>query len=337
MRRRLLLSAVIVACGSLFEVSPTAEQRPGAKPATAPRTPWGAPDLQGVWDFRTITPLERPGGLAGKTVLSEQEAASLETQAAAGRVDRAPQQGNPGTYNQFWFDYGNNVASTRQTSLIVDPPDGKLPALTSAAKSALDAQRERRPVRFRVGGIGTDGPEDRGLAERCLIGFNTGPPMIPSGYNNNMQLFQTPDHVVILNEMVHDVRVIPLDGRPHLQPGIRQWMGNSRGRWEGDTLVVVTTNFTGKTGSFDPTVTSTVGSGETLRLVERFTRRDVGTLVYEFTVDDPTTFARAFTASIPMMRSDERLYEYACHEGNYGLHNILSGARAEEEAGGARR
>jgi hypothetical protein len=326
-----------VACGSLFEVGLTAGQRSVAKQATSPRTPWGAPDLQGVWDFRTITPLERPGNLGDKKVLSEQEAAALESQAAAARVDRAPQQGNPGTYNQFWFDYGNNVASTRQTSLIVDPPEGKLPALTSVAQSALDAQRGRRPVRYRVGGIGTDGPEDRGLAERCLIGFNTGPPMIPSGYNNNMQLFQTPDHVVILNEMVHDVRVIPLDGRAHLSPAIRQWMGNSRGRWEGDTLVVVTTNFTGKTGSFDPTVTSTVGSGETLRLVERFTRRDAGTLVYEFTVDDSTTFARPFTASIPMMRSDERLYEYACHEGNYGLHNILSGARAEESAEGVTR
>jgi hypothetical protein len=337
MGRCLLLTAIIVVWDPLIGVGPSAQQPRDVKRASAPRTPWGKPDLQGVWDFRTITPLERPGNLADKTVLSEQEAVALESQAAAERVDRAPQQGNPGTYNQFWFDYGNNVVPTRQTSLVVDPPDGRLPALTSAAQQAVEAHRGRRPVRFRVGGIGTDGPEDRGLAERCLIGFNTGPPMLPSGYNNNMQLFQTPDHVVILNEMVHDVRVVPLDGRPHLPRAIRQWMGDARGRWEGETLVVETTNFTDKTGSFNPTVTSAVGSGETLRLVERFTRRDADTLVYEFTVHDSATFSRAFTASIPMRRSDERLYEYACHEGNYGLHNILRGARAEEVAAGKPR
>jgi hypothetical protein len=330
MTRRLSLLLLGVLSGLSFLSVDAAAQQPPAAARSAPRTSWGAPDLQGVWDFRTITPLERPDNLAGKAVLTEKEAAALESQAAAQRVDRSPTQGDPGTYNQFWFDYGNNVAATRQTSLIVDPPDGKLPALTQAAQQAGAAGRGRRPVRYRVGGIGTDGPEDRGLAERCMIGFNTGPPMLPSGYNNNMQIFQTGDHVVILNEMVHDARIVPLDGRSHLGPGIRQWMGDARGRWEGDTLVVETRNFTAKTGSFNPSVVGAVGTGETLRLVERFRRQDAETLIYEFTVHDPETFTQPFTASVPMRRSDELLYEYACHEGNYGLHNILSGARMEE-------
>jgi hypothetical protein len=188
----------------------------------------------------------------------------------------------------------------------------------------------RRPVRFRSGGIGADGPEDRGLAERCLLGFNVGPPFIPSAYNNNMQLVQTPEHVVILNEMIHDVRIIPLDDRPHLPRSIRQWMGDSRGYWDGDTLVVETTNFTNKTSSFNPTIQSAVGSGLTLRLVERFSLGDSGTLYYEFMVDDPVTFTRPFSGVIPMKRSEGPIFEYACHEGNYGMFNLLAGARAQE-------
>jgi hypothetical protein len=181
----------------------------------------------------------------------------------------------------------------------------------------------------RAAGIGADSYEDRGLAERCLLGFNSGPPIVPAGYNQNIQIFQTPDHVVILHEMVHDARVVPLDGRGHLSDGVRQWMGDSRGYWDGDVLVVETTNFTDKTASFNPSVATGAGTGTSLHLTERFSLADDDTLRYEFTVNDPTTFTQPFTAILPMKRG-EGMYEYACHEGNYGLSNILSGARQEE-------
>ena len=315
---------------------------------TLPRTPDGQPDLQGVWDFRTMTPLERPTDQE-QAFLSEEEAAALEAGATARRerllepsevrTEPLPAGGGGlavGGYNDFWLDYGTNVIADRRTSLVVDPPDGRLPALTPEG----DALRQvgslwedlpiGRPVRVRSAGVGSDYPEDRGLAERCLVGFNSGPPMMPSGYNNNMQLFQTPGHVVILNEMVHDARIIPLDGRPHLPANVRQWMGDSRGRWEGDTLVVETKNLTEHTGSFDPSATQAIGTGLTVTLTERFRRLDADTLLYEYTVDDPTIFTRPFTVAVPMRRNDTPMFEYACHEGNYGLLNILSGARAAE-------
>ena len=301
------------------------------------RTPWGDSDLQGVWDFRTITPLERPRELAGKDVLTDEEAAVQEQRTAEQRVDRPPAEGDTGFYNRFWLDEGTEVVTTKRTSLIVDPPDGRLPALTPKAREQV-ARRARweRPIRERVAGYIANptayGPEDLGLAERCLLGFNAGPPMLPSVYNNIMQLFQTPDYVVILNEMVHDARIIPLNGRAHLPDHLRQWMGDSRGRWEGGTLVVETTNFTNKTSSFSPTITSGVGTGESLHLTERFSRIDEGILLYEYTVDDPSTFSRTFTANIPMKKSEWALFEYACHEGNYAMENTLAGARAEEAA-----
>ena len=222
----------------------------------------------------------------------------------------------------------------RRTALIVDPPTGRVPESRSgvAQQSESDADGDR-PVRFRVGGIASDGPEDRGLAERCLLGFNSGPPIVPGGYNQNIQIFQTSDHIVILNEMVHDSRIVPLDGRDQLPERLRQWMGSSRGRWDGDTLVVETANFTGQTASFSPSVRSAVGTGATLQLTERFTRADDETLLYEFTVEDATTFTRPFTAALPMKRGAAPLFEYACHEGNYGMLNLLSGARAEENKG----
>ena len=237
-------------------------------------------------------------------------------------------------YNEFWYDRGSSLAEGGRTSLIVDPPEGRLPPLAPGAPRqgrtvSADVTGER-PVRFRSGGIGADGPEDRALGERCLLGFNAGPPVIPSAYNNTLQVLQTPDHVVILNEMIHDARIVPLDGRTHLAPSIRQWMGDSRGRWEGATLVVETTNFTDKTASFNPTIQSAAGTGATLHLVERFTRTGAGALRYEFTVDDPHTFTRPFTGVIPMTPADGPLFEYACHEGNYGMFNLLAGARAEE-------
>ena len=309
----------------------------------APRTAWGQPDLQGVWDFRTITPLQRPEELADQEFLTEEEAANIE-QEAADRDARLWEQGarrteaggNVGAYNNFWMDRGLKAVGTWRTSLIVDPPDGRIPPLRPGAVEHIGSASEdlagHRPVRFRVGGIGADGPEDRGLGVRCLLGFNSGPPMIPSAYNNNMQLFQTAAYVVILNEMVHDARIVPLDRRPHLPEDVRHWMGDARGHWDGDTLVVETTNFTDKTPSFTPTLTSSMGTGETLTLTERFRRVDADTLLYEYTVDDPTTFTRPFTAAIPMRKSEAPIFEYACHEGNYGMEGILAGARAEEKA-----
>jgi hypothetical protein len=294
---------------------------PAAGQTAAPRTGWGAPDLQGVWNYATITPLERPVELAGKQVLTDKEAADFEKQTlerrnpdrrdggAAADVGRA--------YNQFWWDYGSKVVGTKRTSLIVDPPDGKIPPLTEEARQRADARTAvlRRPPA---------GPEDRNLWERCILG-TAGPPVVPGPYNNNFQIFQTRDYVVILNEMIHDARIIPLDGRPHLPSNLRQWMGDSRGRWEGKTLVVDTTNFTAKTNFR--------GSGEGLHLVERFTRMDAGTLLYEFTVEDPRSFTKPWKAALPMSKTDELIYEYACHESNYGMFNMLSAARAEEKAG----
>ena len=337
MTQRLLSSVtalVLVSC--LVPTGAAGQAAPVVATATAPpRLANGRPDLQGVWDFRTITPLQRPRRLGDRAALTEEEAAAAEARAAETQTALVESIGGKiGAYNAFWFDLGTNIVSSRQTSLIVDPPDGRLPPLAGGATRQVgsltrDVPRER-PVRFRSRGIGLTGPEDRALAERCLLGFNSGPPMMPSGYNN-MQLFQTPDHVVVVNEMVHDARIIPLDNRAHLD-GIRQWMGDARGHWEGDTLVVESRNFTGKTSSFDPGATNSLGSGETLHLTERFTRFDEDTLFYEYTVDDSTTFTRPFTVALPMRKSDAPVFECACHEGNYGLLNILRGARADEAA-----
>ena len=321
----------------------------GSAHGQAPRLPDGRPDLQGVWDFRTMTPLERPQMLAGREFLTEEEAATQESRIAAFRASQLepsevrteplPAGGGGravGGYNDFWLDYGTTVVEDRRTSLVVDPSDGRLPALTPEGEalrqvgSLIEDLPIPLPVRVRSAGTGADRPEDRGLAERCLVGFNSGPPLMPSGYNNNMQLFQTADHVVILTEMVHDARIVPLDGRPHLPESVRQWMGDSRGYWDGDTLVVETTNLTEHTGSFDPSAMQAIGTGLTVTLTERFRRLDADTLLYEYTVDDPTIFTRPFTVAVPMRRNDEPMFEYACHEGNYGLLNILRGARAQE-------
>ena len=332
--------ALILLAFALASTAPAAAQSEFQPPRLAD----GKPDLQGVWDFRTLTPLQRPEDRADQAQLSPEEAAEIEAAAVQRaieadrpseiRTEPLPVGGNVGGYNNFWFDRGAGVVDDHRTSLIVDPPNGRVPEAQPDAKQQETTNdgtsAPDRPVRFRVGGIGTHGPEDRGLAERCLLGFNTGPPIVPGGYNQNMQLFQTPDHVVILNEMVHDARIVPLDGRDPLPEGMRQWMGSSRGHWEGDTLVVETTNFTGLTASFAPSVRSAVGTGATLHLTERFSRIAEDTLLYEFTVVDPTSFTRPFTAAIPMKAGAAPLFEYACHEGNYGMLNLLSGARAEE-------
>jgi hypothetical protein len=327
--------------------SPSAAQSRAKGNSPAPRGPDGKPNLQGTWDFRSLTPLERPSGLGDKQFLTEEEAREIERQNQERRAraatpsdptapPRAPGGGGRavGGYNDFWLDGGVRVVGDRRTSLIVDPPDGRLPALKPGIPHQTGSLVEdlplQRPVRVLSAGTVAAGPEDRGLAERCLVGFNSGPPMLPSGYNNHMQLFQTADYVAILNEMNHDTRMIPLDDRPHVSKGIPQWAGSSRGRWEGDTLVVTTTNFTDRRASFNPNVVVALGTGSTLTLTERFRRIDEETLHYEFTIDDATTFTRPFTAIVEMRRSDEPVLEYACHEGNYGLRNILVGARAAE-------
>ena len=300
-----------------------------------PRTSWGAPDLQGVWDYRTATPMERPRNYGDREFLTDEEAAAYEQQFSQ-RLDDSRR--SPGTvadveraYNEFWYDFGSNLTEDKRTSLIVDPPNGRIPPLTEEARLRATGPNES-PLRERViFRSGADGPEDRGLSERCILGFSSGPPLTPSAYNNNMQLFQTPDHVVIFTEMVHEARIIPLDGRPHLSRGLLQWLGDSRGHWDGDTLVIETVNFTDK-ASFTGTLGSRGGSDENLHLIERLTRLDADTLVYEFTVTDVTAWTRPWTAVIPLRRSEGSLFEYACHEGNHGMMGILSGARAEERA-----
>jgi hypothetical protein len=260
-----------------------------------------------------------------KEVLTDEEVKELEEQKAAfdaaepSERPRAPVGfttarviGDPvdeQAYNSFWFDTGTRVVSGNRTSLITDPSNGRIPYTeTGRARAA-----RRR---------GTDNPEDRGLTERCILSMNAGPPIRPGAYNNNLEIVQTARYVLIINEMIRDARIVPIDGRPHLPSGIRQWRGDSRGRWEGPTLVVETTNFSDKV-NFS-------GATENARVIERFTRLGRNTLNYEFTVIDASSFSKPWTAAFAMARTDERIFEYACHEGNVGLANILSGARATE-------
>ncbi len=297
-------------------------------------------DLSGVWDFRTLTPLERPQALAGESRLTEEQATEIENQASQATLESdqpsdgdrgAPPAGaNVGAYNSFWFDHGARVSGDYRTALIVDPSDGRLPDLQEGVQLQVggDELPTDLPVRLRVGGVGTDGPESRGLAERCLLGFSSGPPILPGGYNQNIRIVQTNDHVMVLNEMVHDARIIPVVQRPRL--GLDTWMGESHGRWEGPTLVVETSHFNPNLASFSPSFFSSVGNAKDLKLTERFRRLDEDTLQYSFTVDDPSTYTAPFTAVLLMRKSSERVYEFACHEGNYALRNILSGARAAE-------
>ena len=333
----------------------------GAAPAVAQtaavRTAWDAPDLGGIWDFRTITPLERPDELADQAFLTAEEAAALEQEVVdrnARLLERPPERtkvadqvdtredGTPGFYNNFWLDQGTRAVGTRRTSLIIDPPNGRIPALTPSGQqraAASQAHRREHPA---------DSWLDRSTSDRCLLGFNAGPPLSPIGYNQNLQIFQTPDQVVLLTEMVHTARVVPLDRRPPLDDAIRQWSGDARGHWEGDTLVVETSNFnsgrrwrsSSAGAQTDPegldSVVGVYDSTKSLTLVERFTRVDAATLEYEYTVTDPETWTRPWTASIPLQRTDVPMYEYACHEGNHSMYGILGGRRADEKAAAAR-
>jgi len=299
-----------------------------AKPAIAAPKSWapartadGQPDLQGVWTNPTLTPLERPPEFAGKEFLTEQEAADyvkrLLQQVNSDRRDGGTQVDVNRSYNEFWRDRGNALVADRRSSLIVDPPDGKIPQLTPEAQKRVEESRKWMQEHA------TDGPEGRSLAERCISWTTAGPPMLPGPYNNDTQIVQGPGYVVILNEMIHDARVISLDGGPHADQNIRAWKGDSRGHWDGNTLVVDTTNFIGEY--------SFRGSDANMHLTERFTRVSPDMIQYEFTVDDPTAFTKPWTARIPFNKTTERVYEYACHEGNYAMTDILAGARAAEK------
>ena len=305
--------------------APGQAQTTGTDRFTQPQTPWGDPDLQGIWSNVTITPLQRPSEFTGKEVLTEEEAAALEQVTAEGRVDGPPRAGSTGTYNRFWFDEGTKVVGTRRTSLIIDPPDGRIPWTPEAEQ----ANANRNPGRGRDY---WNSHTDLDTGERCIT---DGIPFVPWAYNNNYQIFQAPGSVAILHEQYRERRIIPIDGRPHVDGNIDQWFGDSRGRWEGNTLVVETTNFSDRTSDrwqYDWRV-----ARPTLHLVERFTRVDAQTIDYQFTVTDPTMFTRPWTAVAPWSGDQEalgaavgHLFEYACHEGNYAVGNILAGARAAE-------
>ena len=301
-----------------------------AVPVFGQRAPDGHPDLQGIWTNATLTPLERPAAFAGKLTVSDAEAKVFEQKqqdelaAGDGKSDsdfhRRAGSGETGGYNALFIDRGSELArvdGTKRTSLVIDPPDGKIPPLTSEARARLASMR-------RGGAI--DSAKDRPLSERCLMSFgsSSGPPMLPVLYNNNYQIVQTPDAVVILVEMIHDARIIRMNAK-HAPENIRQWLGDSVGHWEGDTLVVDTTNFDDKV--------SFRGASKNLHVVERFTRTDKNTLLYRATIDDPTTFSKRWTLEYPFIATAGPIFEYACHEGNYSLVDILGGARkAEREA-----
>jgi len=315
--RRLCVAAGVTAACAVFAVSvaPIA----GQSKSPVQRDPNGHPDLQGIWSYATVTPLERPDALAGKaTFASDDELAEFEKTTVQNRnQDRRDGAGTNAdvsrAYNDFWWDRGTKVLG-RQTSLVVDPPDGRVPELTPQAQQR---QAQRTEARRSIT-TDADNPEDRSLWERCVT---RALPMLPGAYNNTITIVQTKDSVMVMQEMIHEVRVIPTDGRPHSK--VRQWHGSSRGHWEGDTLVVETINFSDKTNFR--------GSSENLKLVERFSRSDAGTLMYRVTIEDPTTFTKPWTVQMPMMKSADDVYEYACHEGNHGLEGILKGSRLQDK------
>jgi hypothetical protein len=318
-----VFAAVAAATMSLGAQSPTAKPAPGAKSAgkawSVPRTSDGQPDLTGDWTNATYTPLERPANLGDKAFYTAEEAAAVEKQRIAQFEGQAAD--NIHYDDAIWQNekYKKGL-STLRTSLIVDPPDGRIPALTDEAS--------RRPVPPQAGTLDrrTDSWFDRTLAERCISWGNDGPPIMPVGYNANLDILQGSGYVVVRTEMIHTARLIPIDGaRPHVGSNIRLWNGDSRGHWEGNTLVVETTNFNDKVKFRN--------SSPAIKVTERFTRTGPDAITYTFTVEDPTTWTRPWTAEVPMTKTEGPIFEYACHEGNYGLPNILRAARVEEKAG----
>ena len=331
MTRCLYLLALLVAfLGSLPVFSQSA---PSENSWTVPRLTDGHPDLQGIWTNKTVTPLERPQALGNKAFFTEEEAKAF-TQDTLQRNDKDQRGGGVRdvlhAYNAFWWDSGTKVLRNMRTSIITDPPDGRIPPLTPQRQAQLQERALAVKVRCERPGCEiansgqlspADKPEDLDLMTRC-ISFGTVVPMLPSAYNNDYQIVQGPGMVAIDTEMVHEVRRIPTDGSAHLPPNVREWIGDPRGHWEGDTLVVDSTNFTGET--------RVRGADENLHLIERFTRVGPDTLLYQFTVDDPTAFTKSWSGEIPMGKTDGLLYEYACHEGNIGMKDIIAAAKAEE-------
>lgn len=287
-----------------------------AAPRATMKTPWGEPDLQGIWSYATLTPLERPKAVGDREFFTDEE---MQKQQAALSVDRPPRKGDPGTYNRFWFDQGR--APSRRTSQIIDPPDGRLPALTPRGQAIVARRNAWRADGYRPADwleLQTD--------DRCIM-YHGVPPQ-PSGYNNTYQIFQAPGLVAILDENIHHVRLIHTDGRPHIGKNISQWNGDSVGRWEGDTLVVQTTNYHPQTELRFP---QQMEGFENAVAVERFRRVDATTIDYRFTVDAPDVFTRPFTAVLPLAATEGPLFEYACHEGNHSMIGILRGARLLDE------
>ena len=326
-----LRASVMVAAAMLLPLAIRAQApaaktsgAPAAKAWTQPRTPDGQPDIQGTWVNPTITPFERPAALAGKATLSEQEVTELEKRAQENKVDRPPRPGDVGSYEQIWTDSGSKVVSSRQASLVVDPPDGRVPLTPWAeAKHAYALAHD------------SDSWEYLTTWDRCITrGIPGG--MFPAGYNNAYQIVQTPGYVTILFEMIHETRIIPIDGRPHLPATVRLWTGDPRGHWEGNTLVVETTNYNDKGNIATSGATGRirgVAQSEALHVVERFTRADANTINYEVTIDDPKVYTRSWKVAIPLSRDDKYvLYEYACHESNLAMTNILSGGRTKDKA-----
>jgi hypothetical protein len=323
----LLPAALALACAL------SAGAQTAAKKWTTPRTTNGQPDLEGVWDAASMTPLERPIELGNKEFYTPEEAAAYEKKRAQD-LNRDRRDGSAETdlgraYNEAWFDRGARLASDHRTSRVIDPPNGRFPAMTSAAtKKFADTHAW-------LAQHANDGPETRALPDRCLVFSQSGPPFLPGNYNNYYQIVQAPDSIAILSEMAHQVRVIPLTGdktaRPRLSQNVRQWEGDSVGRWEGDTLVIETTNFrVSEQSRFG--VQYDGMSDENLQVTERLTRTGPHTITYRATVVDPTVYTRPWTVEFPMERTDSTVLEYACHEGNYAMTGILSGARAEERA-----
>ncbi|GIT20514.1 MAG: hypothetical protein ACJZ8E_03175 [Pseudohongiellaceae bacterium] len=293
-----------------------------------PKTQWGQPDLQGVWNFASNVPTERPEEFGDRQFLTQEEVLAAQRERFSIGRRREPSRTSTGVeafYNDTMWMERARVDGVVRTSLLVYPLNGRLPELVEGITHQPGGERDvpgERPVRFAVGGIGRDGPEDRGLSERCLVGFNAGPQLMPSVYNNNVQIVQNKDYVVIFAEMVHDARLIRLTKGPELDPKVGQWSGDSRGYWDGDTLVITTKNFNGLTQSFEG-----YGSSKNKVLYERLTRIGPETINYEFTIDDLSTFTDKLTAIVTLAKVSSQLYEYACHEGNYGMGNMLRAAR----------
>ena len=327
-----LISLSILAAISLTPLAAQTQKKPAAK-----RTPWGDPDLQGVWNDATSTPLQRSGAVGAKDVLTDDEAAGfqdeLKNSLSRDRRDGASEADVNRAYNEHWMDSRRlKITSDHRTSLIVDPPDGRIPASVPLSRERQKIAAEREAIRTRFNAGLPESYRDFTLPVRCIIRTDS-PPYLPIAYNNNFQIFQSPGFVVINPEMIHSARIIPLDKSPHLGKNLRQWLGDSRGYWEGETLVVETTNFRANDG-----VVFLGADPETYRITERFTRVDATSLNYEFTVEDPHTWTRPWTARIPWSKIDpaEQMYEYACHEDNYDMSHFLLGARTREKKGEAK-